>query len=347
MSERILTPDYILQQALAVHGTALSSYLQDKGVAESTAISQQDGESCLTIVGCGTMGTAILGGLLKSLDLASTAGNQDRIATAASKSASGQLLKRFNACIRSPASTKRIRETLQHCSSFTSVAIHEDRPVEAVKQADTILLCCKPYLLRDILQEPSMTEALAGKLLISVCAGVTEEHIAAMLPSLSNGSPYCTIVCAMPNTAAAIGESMTVISIPSETLTEDEKAIVDWIFNSIGRVSYISPQLMNVSTALCASGPAFVAVMVESLAAGAIAQGLPRDQAYMMAAQMMRGTTGLLLDGEHPAVLRDKVSTSGGCTTKGLMVLEEGGVRGTVAKAVREAAIAAGQLETT
>ncbi|KAK3676181.1 delta 1-pyrroline-5-carboxylate reductase [Recurvomyces mirabilis] len=307
MSERILTPDYILQQALAAHGTALSSYLQDKDVPGSAAISQQNGDSCLTIVGCGTIGTAILGGILKSLDVASNFGNQENIETVASKSASRRLPKRFNACVRSSGSTKRIREALEHYSSFSTVAIHDSKTLEAVKDADTTLLCCKPYLLEEILQEPGMAEALAGKLLISVCAGVTEEHIATLLPR-GNGSPYCTIVCAMPNTAAAIGESMTVISIPSTILAENEKAIVDWIFNSIGRVSYIPPQLMDVSTALCASGPAFVAVMVESLAAGAMAQGLPRDQAYMMAAQMMRGTTGLLLHGEHPAVLRDKAT---------------------------------------
>lgn len=64
--------------------------------------------------------------------------------------------------------------------------------------------------------------------------------------------------------------------------------------------------------------------------------GLPRAEAQIMAAQAMRGTTGMVLNGEHPAILRDKVSTPGGCTIGGLLVLEEGRVRGTVARAVRE-----------
>lgn len=72
--------------------------------------------------------------------------------------------------------------------------------------------------------------------------------------------------------------------------------------------------------------------------------GLPREEAYTMAAQTMRGTTGLVLQGEHPAILKDKVSTPGGCTIGGLLVLEEGSLKGTVAKAVREATVVASQL---
>ena len=101
---------------------------------------------------------------------------------------------------------------------------------------------------------------------------------------------------------------------------------------------------MDACTALCGSGPAFVALFLESLVAGGIAMGLPREEAYTMAAQTMRGTTGLVLQGEHPAILKDKVSTPGGCTIGGLLVLEEGSLKGTVAKAVREATVVASRL---
>ena len=102
--------------------------------------------------------------------------------------------------------------------------------------------------------------------------------------------------------------------------------------------------MMDVSTALCGSGPAFLALMMESLADGAVAMGLPRAEAQLMAAQTMRGTAGIVLGGEHPALLREKVSTPGGCTIGGLLMLEEGRVRGTVARCVREATVVAGQL---
>jgi pyrroline-5-carboxylate reductase len=101
---------------------------------------------------------------------------------------------------------------------------------------------------------------------------------------------------------------------------------------------------MDASTALCGSGPAFFALMLEAIIDGAVAMGLPRVEAQKMAAQTMKGTAEMVLQGEHPALLRDKVTTPGGCTIGGLLVLEEGRVRGTVAKAVREATVVASQL---
>lgn len=90
--------------------------------------------------------------------------------------------------------------------------------------------------------------------------------------------------------------------------------------------------------------PFFFALMLEATTDGAVAMGLPRAEAQKMAAQTMRGAAGLILLGEHPALLGDKVSTLGVCTIWGLSVLEEGRVRGTVARAVREATLVAGQL---
>ncbi|KAH0556390.1 Pyrroline-5-carboxylate reductase [Trichoglossum hirsutum] len=101
---------------------------------------------------------------------------------------------------------------------------------------------------------------------------------------------------------------------------------------------------MDASTALCGSGPAFFALILEAIADGAVAMGLPRAEAQLMAAQTMKGTAGMVLGGEHPALVREKVGTPGGCTIGGLLVLEEGRVRGTVARAVREATVVAGQL---
>ncbi|UKZ63401.1 uncharacterized protein TrAtP1_004631 [Trichoderma atroviride] len=101
---------------------------------------------------------------------------------------------------------------------------------------------------------------------------------------------------------------------------------------------------MNASTALCGSGPAFYALFLEAAVEGAVAMGLPRAEATRMATQTMRGTTGLIQSGEHPALLREKVCTPGGCTVNGVLVLEEERVRGTISKAVREATLVAGQL---
>jgi len=152
------------------------------------------------------------------------------------------------------------------------------------------------------------------------------------------------LVRAMPNTAASVRESMTVIASSTPPLPPQTSALITWIFNRIGRVVRLPPSALDASTALCGSGPAFMALVLEAVADGAVAMGLPRAEAQMMAAQTMRGTTGMVLNGEHPAILRDKVSTPGGCTIGGLLVLEEGRVRGTMARAVREATVVASQL---
>ena len=199
-----------------------------------------------------------------------------------------------------------------------------------------------------------MREALKGKLLISICAGVPVGQIEEALygeteeARLANGHAQsfdrCKIVRVMPNTAALVRESMTVIASSTPPLPAEMQELTTWIFTRIGRVVHLPPSMMDVSTALCGSGPAFLALMMESLADGAVAMGLPRAEAQLMAAQTMRGTAGIVLNGEHPALVREKVSTPGGCTIGGLLVLEEGRVRGTVAKCVREATVVASQL---
>lgn len=254
---------------------------------------------------------------------------------------------KFVACVKRPASGKRVTGDL---SAFnTEVSVLVDDNLKGVQEADVILLGCKPQMFRDILDSSGVKEAIRGKILISILAGVTvhqmEEHL---YGSISNKDPAsegrCRIVRAMPNTAASVRESMTVIAIPAAPMPEQEMALITWIFTRIGKVVNLPADKLDASTALCGSGPAFVALMLEAMADGAVAMGLPRAEAQLMAAQTMRGTTGMVLAGEHPAILRDKVSTPGGCTIGGLLKLEEGTVRGTISRAIREATVVASQL---
>lgn len=100
---------------------------------------------------------------------------------------------------------------------------------------------------------------------------------------------------------------------------------------------------MDACTALCGSGPAFYALMIEAMADGGVMMGLPRAEAQMMAAQTMQGTGRMVLSGQHPAIIREQVSTPAGCTIGGLLVLEDGRVRSTVARGIQEATrVAAG-----
>lgn len=292
----------------------------------------------------GTMGIAILSGIMSSL--------VDPRAMSASRSPSGastpaeelpeRFPSRFIACDSRPEAAKTVRAALGHYNA--SLTTFTNQNLKGTIEADVILLACKPQSFREILGEEGMKEALAGKLLISILAGVTGQQIEEFLYGEEKPANACRVVRVMPNTASFVRESMTVIATSTPPLEPQQSALVTWIFNSIGRTVRLPPSAMDASTALCGSGPAFVALVLEAIADGAVAMGLPRAEAQMMAAQTMRGTTGLVLNGEHPAILRDKVSTPGGCTIGGLLVLEEGTVRGTIAKAVREATVVASKL---
>lgn len=246
--------------------------------------------------------------------------------------------------MRRAESALRIQKTLRQYSHPLTILQNDN--LRGVREADVIILGCKPFMLKEVLDVPGMRDALKGKLLISILAGATVEQIE---DTLYGGTDIpdvdrCRIVRAMPNTAAIVRESMTVIGESNPMLLPHWEALVNWIFSRIGRVVTLPASKMDASTALAGSGPAFVALVLEGLADGGVAMGLPRAEAQAMAAQVIRGTACMVQNGDHPALVREKVSTPGGCTIGGLMVLEEAAVRGKISKSVREATTIASQL---
>ncbi|RMJ10524.1 Pyrroline-5-carboxylate reductase [Fusarium kuroshium] len=304
----------------------------------------------MAVLGCGTMGVAILSGILNSLaDMQGPKPLQIPRSGASTPmdEVPQRLPSRFIASVATAAGAKRVKGTLWEHSSILKV-VHNDN-LSAVQQSEVVLLTCKPWMVKEILSESGIAKALHGKLLISVCTGVTVEDIEIALhgavPSKDpNEDGRCRIVRAMCNAAAVIRESMTVVATSSPPLDCATESLVTWIFKRIGDVVYLPAQHMDASTALCASGPAFFALVLEAAIDGAVAMGIPRPDAQRMAVQSMRGMTGLVQNGEHPALLREKVCTSGGCTIGGVLVMEEGRVRGTISRAVRESAVVASQL---
>lgn len=164
------------------------------------------------------------------------------------------------------------------------------------------------------------------------------------MPATEGQSESTKVIRATANTAAVVRDSMTVIAERALKMPQELVAVVDWIFTRTGRVVHLPPSSMTNPTALCGSSAAFLALMLVSLSDGAVAMGLPRAEAQLMVPRTMRGTTDMILVGEHPALIRDKVSTLGGCTIRGRLVLEEGCIWGTVARGVREVVLLTSQL---
>lgn len=201
---------------------------------------------------------------------------------------------------------------------------------QAARGADLVLLCVKPQAADGVLRE--IGEVLAPeRLLVSILAGVPTAYIEERLPG---GIP---VVRAMPNTPALVRAGMTTLCSGSRA-TADHLAVTRAVFEPLGRVMSLDEKYFDAVTALGASGPAFIYVVIESLAEGGVKVGLPRAVATELAAQACLGAARMVIDtGDHPALLKDAVTTPAGCTIDGLLTLEEGGLRVTLIKSVVEA----------
>ncbi len=208
----------------------------------------------------------------------------------------------------------------------------------AAESASIVLLAVKPFTIHEVVQE--IAPAIGAKdMLISVAAGVPCTSIE---QSLGKKAP---VVRAMPNTPALLNVGMTALAAGVHAEDEDVSRAQE-IFESVGRCLVLEEKHMDAVTGLSASGPAFVYVFIESMAEAGVKVGLPRDVATELAAQTVLGASTMVLEtGEHPAKLKDLVTTPAGCTVDGLLELEVGGLRVTVIKAIVEAARRAGELE--
>jgi len=152
------------------------------------------------------------------------------------------------------------------------------------------------------------------------------------------------VVRAMPNTPATVGAGMTAIA-SGEHATADHLQQARTIFEAVGDVVEVPENLINAVTGLSGSGPGYVAIMIEALADGGVAAGLPRVIALQLAIQTVKGTATLLQETDlHPAVLKDRVTSPGGTTIAGIAQLEAGNLRAALISAVRAACDRADEL---
>jgi pyrroline-5-carboxylate reductase len=201
---------------------------------------------------------------------------------------------------------------------------------QAVISCDVVCLCVEPQILDDILQDLAGL-LTADKLIISVAAGYSVRRMAARLP------PHSRLVRAMPNTPSSIRAGITAVCYADELSSEDRHVAVQF-FESVGTVAVVEERLMDVVTGLSGSGPAYVFTMIEALADGGVLSGLPRGVAQLLAAQTVAGAARMVLEqGQHPALLKDRVASPGGTTIAGLARLEEGKMRAALIDAVEAA----------
>ncbi|MCH2517866.1 MAG: pyrroline-5-carboxylate reductase [Dehalococcoidia bacterium] len=255
----------------------------------------------LAFIGGGTMAEAILRGVLDAQVAAPT-----------------------DVAIGEPRPERR-----QFLSSEFGVQAHQGN-LDAVKEADLLILAIKPQDLPVIFQE--LGERLRPEqAVVSIIAG-------AKMSTLSKGLSHESIIRVMPNTPAQIGQGMSMWTC-SRQVSDQHREFTRSIVSTVGKEIYVDDEkYMDMATALSASGPAYVFMIIEALIDAGVYVGLPRDMARTMALQTVYGSTQMVMEtGRHPADLKDMVVSPGGTTAEGLQVLERAGVPAAIVDAVNAA----------
>ncbi len=252
-------------------------------------------------IGAGNMGEALIKGILKA-----------------------KLLSSQKVC------ASDIRETkLKQFQKTYGIKTFKDNK-ELVSQVNIILLAVKPQNMEEVLSE--IAPVIEKKhLVISIAAGITTSYISKRL------NDKISVVRIMPNTPALIQEGASALAMGKHANKSDIKS-VQKLFESVGKTVVVDESLMDAVTGLSGSGPAYVFLFIEALADAGVKMGLSRSVALLLSAQTCLGAARMVSEtGEHPAKLKDMVTSPGGTTISGLHALEAGGLRTTIMDAVEAA----------
>ena len=255
--------------------------------------------STVAVVGAGAMGEAIVSGML----------------------ARGWMPDDLVLAVRRPEHAEALRE---------SYGVEVTDAVTAAAKGDVVLVGVKPYDVHDVLTQIG-PRLRPGALVVSLAVGLTTARLESALPA---GTP---VVRVMPNTPAQVGAGVSVISAGS-ACDDAQLDVVDEIMSAVGAVVRVPERLQDAAGAISGSGPAYVFLAIEALIEAGVHLGLPRATSADLAVQTFVGASRLAADtGDHPAVLRERVTSPGGTTAAALSVLEDRGVRAAFLAATRAA----------
>lgn len=264
----------------------------------------------VAILGCGTLGRSMLTSWLSVRDSTVTL-EPHQISVTTGTAASLEQLKK----------------------EFSQLSITSNSNKQAAASANVIILCVKPNLADQVLGE--IAPECRGKTVVSCCAGVSWSRIAKFL-NYESASPY--LIRAVPSVSSRFQCGITSLYSGSTGAggcsKESIKHTTSRLFEDLGRVFWVKDEsVLNVGIALGASSPAWLAIILEALADGAVAMGMPRSMAMDMAFHSMLGTATYMIRSNnsetelHPGQLKDIIATPGGCTIAGLVAMEKGAVR--------------------
>lgn len=201
-----------------------------------------------------------------------------------------------------------------------------DSNKEVIEKSEVVIFSVKPQFYADVIQEVKDL-VRPEQLIITIAPGKTLAWLAEQF------GKDVKIVRTMPNTPAMVGEGMTAAT-PNEHVTKEELDYACKILSAFGKVEVVTEHMMDAVVAVSGSSPAYVFMFIEAMADAAVAEGMPRAQAYKFAAQSVLGSAKLMLEtGKHPGELKDMVCSPAGTTIQAVRVLEEKGLRSAVIEA--------------
>lgn len=248
----------------------------------------------IAIIGAGNMGGAIANGLL-----------------------GGALATDYEVAVANPSNGKLERLKSAH----PSVSVTNSNK-DAVTGADIIILAVKPWLIKEVIEEILLSFNVEDVTVVSLAAGISVEELCGMFDDPVRAA--CSVTRVMPNTAIAVGESMTFIC--GDHADKGKVDELNRIFGAMGSSAVIPERLMGAAMALCSCGIAYGMRYVRAATEGAVELGLYPDQAKEYIFQTLRGAVALLQStGANPESEIDRVTTPGGVTIKGLNAMERNG----------------------
>ena len=253
-------------------------------------------------IGCGNMGSPILGGVIKSGFVSS-----DEIIVST----------------KTESSSKKIKDEYNVLTTLDSKMV--------AREAETLILAVKPNMYKQIVEEIE-GELTEDKLIITIAAGITINNMEEWL------GDDAKIIRTMPNTPALVGEAMSAVC-PNKNISKEELEYCKKIFESFGECVELEEKYFDGFIAVAGSSPAYVYMFIEAMADGAVKLGIPRTKAYKMAAQSVLGSAKMVLEtGKHPGELKDSVCSPAGTTIEAVAELEKLGFRNSVIQAMDKCA---------
>ena len=253
-------------------------------------------------IGCGNMGKAMLGALVKS----NVIDTNNIIVSTKSKASADKIRSEYS-----------IETTLDN--------------KEVAKKSNILFLAIKPYFFEEVIREIKES-ILEETIIVSIAAGVTILDIEEWF------GKNIKVIRTMPNTPCLVGEGMSAIC-PNSKVSESELDEICSLYSLFGKYELLEEKNFHAFIALCGSSPAYMFMFIEAMADAGVKLGLPRVKAYKMAEQSMLGAAKLALEtGKHPGVLKDEVCSPGGTTIEAVSDLEKNGFRSTVISAIEKCA---------